>query len=62
MLADKRSLKPEQVCRLLAVSRNTLRRLVKAKRFPAPIRVTPNCLRWDEAEVAAFLAKAKRRT
>ena len=45
----------KEVCRLAAVSPATLWRMVKARRFPQPIKLAPQVTRWRADEVAAHL-------
>ena len=50
-----RLMNAREVCRLAAVSPATLYRLVKAGRFPRPLRVGPQVSRWRSDEIAAHL-------
>ena len=52
-----RLLNAREVQRLTAISHATLYRLVKAGRFPKPIRVGPNTSRWRSDEIAAHLER-----
>jgi prophage regulatory protein len=42
----------EKICK---VSRATLYRYIKARRFPAPVRLGKSTVRWRAADVAAWL-------
>lgn len=48
-------LNSKEVCRLAAVSPATLWRLVKARRFPQPLKLGPQTTRWRADEIAAHL-------
>jgi predicted DNA-binding transcriptional regulator AlpA len=41
----------------LALSRQTLWRMVREARLPAPIHISPMCIRWREADIAAWVAE-----
>ena len=47
----------DDVCRRLNFSRQTLRRLVRDQKFPAPIHVSKARLAWRLREVEAWVAK-----
>lgn len=44
-----------QVAQRLAVSRRTAFTLVKAKGFPAPVRLSPRMVRYREADLDAWI-------
>jgi prophage regulatory protein len=48
-------LTPKAVCERVALSRATLDRLVAAKKFPAPIRLTERRLAYDAQAVDAWM-------
>ncbi|NVE93387.1 helix-turn-helix transcriptional regulator [Altererythrobacter lutimaris] len=48
-------LSPKGVCELTSLSRSTIDRLVAAKKFPEPIRITSRRLAYNAAEVEAWL-------
>ena len=50
-----RHVNARRVCEWIGHSRVWLYREVKAGRFPKPFRFGARNLRWDEAEVAAWL-------
>lgn len=55
-----RLLKPEEVSAKLGLNKPAffaLRR--REKSFPAPVRMSPRVLRWDEAEIDNWLTKQK---
>ena len=45
-MSGYRLLNAREVCKLAGVSNATLYRLVKAHRFPKPLRVGPQASRW----------------
>lgn len=48
------------VCQRLGVSKSTLHRLIKAQKFPAPIRITDRIVGWPQSLVDAWIEeKAK---
>jgi prophage regulatory protein len=49
-------LSPKQVAARLGVSRRTLDGLLRAGKFPKPVRFNQRVVRWDLEEVDAFLA------
>ena len=57
MSEEIRLLNAKDVCRLAAVSHATLYRLVKAGRFPKPLRVGPQVSRWRSDEVMAHIER-----
>ena len=54
-MAD-RFLRATDVVRETGLSRTTIWRHVKAKRFPKPRRIGPNSVAWRESEVDAWKA------
>ena len=54
-------LTPKAVCRLLSISRRTLRYWVKKNLLPAPLRLGPDgrVLRWHIADVVDYLKRAR---
>ena len=48
-------IRPARLCALLAISRTTLWRRVRAGDFPAPRRLGPNIVAWLEDDVRAWL-------
>lgn len=53
-----RILREPQVRELIGVSaRSTLWRMVKAGKFPRPLRLTPRCIGWRESVVDEWIAK-----
>ena len=52
-----RLMNAREVCRLAAVSHATLYRLVKAGKFPKPLRVGPQVSRWRSDEIAAHVER-----
>ena len=55
MSDEFRLLNAREVCRLASMSHATLYRLVKAGRFPKPLRVGPQVSRWRSDEIAAHV-------
>ena len=55
MSEEFRLLNKHEVCRLAGVSHATLYRLVKAGRFPKPLKIGPQASRWRSDEIAAHL-------
>ena len=54
-MSDYRLLNAREVCKLAGVSNATLYRLVKAHRFPKPLRVGPQASRWRADEITAHI-------
>ena len=54
-------LRESQVLELLQISRSTLRRWVKADRFPAPHAPSPGVRVWDANEVQEWISRQLRR-
>jgi predicted DNA-binding transcriptional regulator AlpA len=59
-VATDRLLAPRYLCRVLGISRRTLRRWVENNYLPAPIRLGPHgqTLRWRPREIISFLETA----
>ncbi len=53
---EPRYLTADQVCEYLSISRGTIDKLVREKRIPAPIMLTPRLPRWDRLAIDAALA------
>src|SRR5437667_10756690 len=49
-----------EVLSKLRVAAPTLRRWCRARHFPEPLQLGPNCLRWVRADVEAWLASRRR--
>ena len=47
------------VCRIVGFQRTKLNELVKAKKFPQPIRFSQNFIRWDLEEVNQWIEEQK---
>ena len=45
-----------QVAELLGVTTRTIWKLSAARKFPAPVRLTPRLPRWKRAEIDAHIA------
>jgi excisionase family DNA binding protein len=56
-------LTPETICKLLSISRRTLRSWIQKKVFPDPFRIGPDgrLLRWHPADVVNYLARTRGR-
>ncbi|MBY5869330.1 helix-turn-helix transcriptional regulator [Rhizobium leguminosarum] len=52
-------LTPKEVLVEIKVSSRTLRRWIQESRFPKPIRIG-NARRWDERELEAYFAAARK--
>ena len=54
---------PQIICKLLSISRRTLRYWVKKKVLPEPLRIGPDgrVMRWHPADVIAYLQKTRGR-
>lgn len=52
---------PGEVAKLLGVTERTLRRLERAGRVPAALRINPKIVRWRRGEIAAVLSSASVR-
>ena len=44
------------------IARSTIYRLMRAGRFPEPVRVGPRAVRWPEHELDAWIADRPRAT
>ncbi len=55
MSSVDRLLNAKEVCKLTSVSQATLYRLIKANKFPKPLRLGPQVTRWRSDEIAAHL-------
>jgi predicted DNA-binding transcriptional regulator AlpA len=56
-------LTPEMVCKVLSISRRTLRSWIQKKVFPQPLRIGPDgrILRWHPADLVDYLARTRGR-
>jgi excisionase family DNA binding protein len=52
---------PREVCNTARIVSRTLRRWIKNKGFPQPVRLGPRIVRFHRHEVMAFLSKGVRR-
>ena len=54
---------PQILCRLLSISRRTLRYWIQKKVLPAPMRIGPDgrVLRWHPADVIDYLERTRGR-
>jgi len=59
-VATDRLIAPRYLCRVLGISRRTLRRWVESKLLPPPMRLGPHgqTLRWRPREIIDFLDTA----
>lgn len=55
-----RVLRLPEVQRVTGMSGTTIWRETHAGRFPLPLRLSPNCIGWPEAEIAAWVASRPR--
>ena len=60
-LFTKACLSPRYLCRILGISRRTLRRWIAQKFVPPPLRLGPDkqTLRWRPREIMEFLELAR---
>ncbi|MCY4156228.1 MAG: AlpA family phage regulatory protein [Gammaproteobacteria bacterium] len=58
MKTETQLLRVGQVIEILGISRTTLHRMVKEKRFPKPIELGPQARRWRIKDVQAWLDSA----
>jgi excisionase family DNA binding protein len=60
-VATDRLIAPRYLCRVLGISRRTLRRWVESKLLPAPMRLGAHgqTLRWRPSEIINFLETAR---
>jgi prophage regulatory protein len=56
---SERLLRKQQVCDLIGLRPTSLYMLVRAGRFPQPIRLSPQTVRWSESEVSAWIRARK---
>ena len=49
----------ETACHIVGFGRTKLNELVKAKKFPQPIRFSQNFVRWDLEEVNQWIEEQK---
>ncbi len=56
-------LTPQMICKILSISRRTLRYWIQKQAFPQPLRIGPDgrVLRWHPADVVDYLAKTRGR-
>ncbi len=52
---------PQAVCKVLSISRRTLRYRIRKNVFPQPLRVGPDgrLLRWHPADLADYLKRTR---
>jgi prophage regulatory protein len=50
-----RMLRVPDVCKATTLSRTTIYRLVRAGKFPAPVKLTEQTIAWDQAAVDSWL-------
>jgi predicted DNA-binding transcriptional regulator AlpA len=50
-------LRAKQILARYPISKSTLYRWVKQKRFPAPFKIGPSISVWDAAEIKEFFAR-----
>ncbi|WP_074973270.1 helix-turn-helix transcriptional regulator [Metapseudomonas otitidis] len=55
-----RFLREAEVIEATSLARSTLRREVKAGRFPSPVQITPGRVGWRQSEVNRWLADPTR--
>ncbi|MFB3907916.1 MAG: helix-turn-helix transcriptional regulator [Candidatus Eisenbacteria bacterium] len=55
----RRAVRLDEVTRLTALSKSSIRRLRKEGSFPRPFRLSERAIAWDEAEVLGWLAARK---
>jgi predicted DNA-binding transcriptional regulator AlpA len=54
-------LTPEAICKVLSISRRTLRYWINKNQFPQPLRVGPDgrLLRWHPADLVDYLKRTR---
>ena len=54
-------LTPPMICKILSISRRTLRYWIQKGNFPQPLRIGPDgrTLRWHPADVVDYLARTR---
>ena len=52
----------KQVEELLGIKKSSLYSYMRQGDFPAPIRLSPKCVRWRRSEIEAWLASRPRAT
>jgi excisionase family DNA binding protein len=55
-IPTRRYLRAQELAERLAVHRTTLWRWVRGGHFPHPVRLGPNTVAWDCAQIDAWLA------
>lgn len=55
----KKLLKKTEVVELLGISSTTIYRLIKAGKFPKPIKLSPSRIAWTEAAIQKWLKSKK---
>ncbi len=60
MNTQSRLLRRSEVVQFCQIGSTTIYRLMRAGLFPAPIRVGPRAVRWQEHELTAWLARCPR--
>ena len=56
----ERMLRLPEVMKLVPVSKATIWRLVRAKKLPAPIRVSTNAVAWRRADILDYVRQCQR--
>ncbi|MEG9482151.1 AlpA family phage regulatory protein [Mannheimia sp. HC-2023] len=56
---SKKLISGKETCDVLGFGRTKLNLLVKAGKFPQPIRFSQNFIRWDLAEVNSWIEEQK---
>lgn len=50
-------LKVRQTCEITGLSKSSIYALLKAGRFPAPVRLGSRCTRWRMTDINAWIAQ-----
>ena len=60
IMSDRLLTRPEVESRC-GIARSTIYRLMRAGKFPEPLRVGPRAVRWPASEIEEWLAERPRR-
>ena len=60
MTNGDRLLRREEVEERVGLGRSALYRMMRAGRFPAPLRISAKAVRWPESEIQAWIGRLPR--
>ena len=52
----------KEVCTRLCVSKGSIYLWLQAGRFPAPVKLGPNCVRWKVSDIQAWVEQVTQTT